>query len=96
MPARKSTANSSIRVRGTEIAVVRRDGEDFISLTDIAKSRNPDHPDDLIRNWLRTRNTLVLIGIWEQLHNAGFNPVEFDGIKKLAGLNSFTLKQLAI
>lgn len=82
---------AKIDVRGTEITVIRRDEEDYISLTDIAKSRNPDHPDDLIRNWLRNRNTLELLGIWEQLHNPAFNPVEFDGVKKQAGLNSFTL-----
>ncbi|MCX6868711.1 MAG: KilA-N domain-containing protein, partial [Verrucomicrobia bacterium] len=78
---KKKSASSTIHVRGTEIAVIRRDEEDFISLTDIAKSRNPEHPDDLIRNWLRNRNTLELLGIWEQLHNPDFNPVEFDGIK---------------
>lgn len=88
---KKKPTDARITVRGTEIAVIRRGDEDYISLTDIAKSRNPDHPDDLIRNWLRNRNTLELLGIWEQLHNASFNPVEFDGIKKQAGLNSFTL-----
>lgn len=89
MKMKPSSAN--ITVKGTQIAVIRRGGEDYISLTDIAKSRNPEHPDDLIRNWLRNRNTLELLGIWEQLHNAAFNPVEFDGIRKQAGLNSFTL-----
>lgn len=88
---KKEPTNTKIEVRGTEITVIRREDEDYISLTDIAKSRNPAHPDDLIRNWLRNRNTLELLGIWEQLHNPAFNPVEFDGIKKQAGLNSFTL-----
>lgn len=88
---KKKPTDARITVKGTDIAVIRRGDEDYISLTDIAKSRNPDHPDDLIRNWLRNRNTLELLGIWEQLHNASFNPVEFDGIKKQAGLNSFTL-----
>jgi hypothetical protein len=88
---KKKPSEATINVRGTEITVIRRQDEDYISLTDIAKSRNPEHPDDLIRNWLRNRNTLELLGIWEQLHNPGFNPVEFDGIKKQAGLNSFTL-----
>jgi len=88
---KKKPTDARITVRGSEIAVIRRGDEDYISLTDIAKSRSPDHPDDLIRNWLRNRNTLELLGIWEQLHNDSFNPVEFDGIKKQAGLNSFTL-----
>jgi len=88
---KKKPTDARINVQGTEIAVVRRDDEDYISLTDIAKSRNPEHPDDLIRNWLRNRNTLELLGIWEQLHNSDFNPVEFDGIKKQAILNSYKL-----
>jgi len=54
--------------------------EDFISLTDIAKYMNPDHADDVIRNWLRNRNTIEFRGIWERLNNPDFNPVEFDGI----------------
>lgn len=88
---KQKSTSATIDVRGTEIRIVRHQDEDYISLTDIAKSKNADHPDDLIRNWLRNRNTLELLGIWEQLHNPGFNPVEFDGIKKQAGLNSFTL-----
>lgn len=83
--------NTSIEVQGTPIKVQVIDGNDHICLTDIAKSKNAEHPDDLIRNWLRNRNTLELLGIWEQLHNPAFNPVEFDGIRKQAGLNSFTL-----
>ena len=88
---KKKSTEAKIEVRGTEISVIRREGADYISLTDIAKSKNANHPDDLIRNWLRNRNTLELLGIWEQLHNSDFNPVEFDGIKEQAGLNSFTL-----
>ncbi len=65
--------------------------EDYISLTDIARYKNQDRTDDLIRNWLRNRNTLEFLGIWKHLNNPDFNPVEFDGIKMQAGLNSFTL-----
>ena len=88
---KKKSVNTKIKVQDTEITVIRHQDNDYIPLTDIAKSKNSDHPDDLIRNWLRNRNTLELLGIWEQLHNPDFNPVEFDGIKKKAGLNSFTL-----
>ncbi|MCP5536148.1 MAG: KilA-N domain-containing protein [Akkermansiaceae bacterium] len=88
---KKKPTNATIEVRGNEIRVVRHQDEDYISLTDIAKSKNADHPDDLIRNWLRNRNTLELLGIWEQLHNPGFNPVEFEGFRNRAGLNSFVL-----
>jgi hypothetical protein len=80
-----------VTVQGAVIAIVQQDNHDFISLTDIAKYKNPDHADDVIRNWLRNRNTLELLGLWERLHNPSFNPVEFDGIKTQAGLNSFTL-----
>lgn len=83
--------NDTIKVLNTKVKIKTIDKNDFICLTDIAKSKNPEHPDDLIRNWLRNRNTLELLGIWEQLHNPEFNPVEFDGIRKQAGLNSFTL-----
>lgn len=65
--------------------------EDFISLTDIARYRQSGEPDDLIRNWLRNRNTIEFLGIWEQLNNPNFNPVEFDGIRMQTGLNSFAL-----
>ena len=58
---KKKPTGAKITVRGMEIGVIRRDDEDYISLTDIAKSRNPEHPDDLIRNWLRNRNTLELL-----------------------------------
>jgi len=87
MKARTTTLD----VQGSAITVRQRDGEDYISLTDIARYKNPDRTDDLVRNWLRNRNTLEFLGLWEQLNNDGFNPVEFDGIKTQAGLNSFTL-----
>ena len=83
--------NNAITAQGTTVKIKTVGSDDFICLTDIAKSKNSEHPDDLIRNWLRNRNTLELLGIWERLHNPAFNPVEFDGIKKRAGLNSFTL-----
>lgn len=62
-----------------------------ISLTDIARHKNPERSDDLIRNWLRNRNTIEFLGIWERLNNPDFNPVEFDGFRMQSGLNSFTL-----
>ena len=80
-----------IEVQGTSIAIVNRDNHDFISLTDIAKRKNPEHSDDVIRNWLRSRSTVEFLGVWERLNNPGFNPVEFDGIRIQTGLNSFVL-----
>jgi hypothetical protein len=64
---------------------------DYICITDIAKYKSLDRTDDLIRNWIRNRYTLEFLGIWEFLNNPDFKPVEFDGFRKLAGLNSFTL-----
>jgi hypothetical protein len=80
-----------IDVKGTGITVISQNEEDYICITDIAKYKNEDRSDDLIRNWIRNRNTIEFLGIWEQLNNPGFKPVEFDGFKKQAGLNSFTL-----
>ena len=82
---------AKIKVKGSEIAVFTRNEADYICITDIARYKNPDRTDDLIRNWLRNRNTIEFLGIWEQLNNPAFKPVEFDGFKKQAGLNSFTL-----
>ena len=82
---------ATIEVQGTPVVVLSRDQHDTICLTDIAKFKNPDHPDDVIRNWLRSRNTVEFLGVWERLNNPSFNPVEFDGIRMQAGLNSFVL-----
>ena len=82
---------AKIEVKGMSITVVSGSVDDYISLTDIARYKDSDHTDDIIRNWLRNRNTLEFLGIWEQLNNPAFNPVEFDGIRMQSGLNSFTL-----
>ncbi len=82
---------STIEVQGAAIAVLSGKVSDYISLTDIAKFKNPDHADDVIRNWLRNRNTVEFLGVWERLNNPDFKPVEFDGIRIQTGLNSFTL-----
>ncbi|NPA09372.1 MAG: KilA-N domain-containing protein [Chlorobi bacterium] len=86
-----SKKSTKMAVKGTEITVIKNVEQDYISLTDIAKHKNSDRTDDLIRNWIRNRNTIEFLGIWEQLNNYNFKPVEFDGFRKQAGLNSFTL-----
>ncbi|MBW7865968.1 MAG: KilA-N domain-containing protein [Candidatus Hydrogenedentes bacterium] len=80
-----------IKVLSTEITVRIQRDEDYISLTDIARHKDADRTDYIISNWLRNRNTIEFLGIWEQLNNPEFNPIEFDGIKRQAGLNSFIL-----
>lgn len=85
------SGKSTVEVQGVSVGIVSSGNGDFISLTDIAKYKNRDHADDVVRNWLRNRNTLEFLGVWERLNNSAFNPVEFDGIRIQAGLNSFTL-----
>lgn len=65
--------------------------KDYISLTDIAKYKDSTRSDYIIQNWLRNRNTIEFLGIWEQINNPQFNPIEFDGFRKQSGLNSFIL-----
>jgi len=84
----------TIEVQGTAIAIVSQKEEDYICITDIARHKNVQSTDDLVRNWLRNRNTIKFLGIWEQLNNPDFKPVEFDGIRMQAGLNSFTLDRM--
>ncbi|MEW6419305.1 MAG: KilA-N domain-containing protein [Nitrospirota bacterium] len=85
------TKNKIINVKGTEIVVISSHDDDYISLTDIARYKDPERSDYIIQNWLRNRNTIELLGFWEMLYNPDFKPIEFDGFKKQAGLNSFTL-----
>ncbi|MBL4759352.1 MAG: KilA-N domain-containing protein [Mariprofundaceae bacterium] len=83
--------SKQLSVKGADIRVFTGEQQDYISLTDIARYKKSDRTDDLIRNWIRNRNTIEFIGIWEQLNNPEFKPVEFDGFRKKSGLNSFTL-----
>ena len=86
------TFKGKITAKGTEIAVLSQGTpDDFISLTDIAKYKNPEEPNVVVANWLRNRNTIEYLGIWEQLNNANFNPLEFEGYLNVAGANAFTL-----
>jgi len=82
---------AKITVLDKEITLYIQNEEDYICITDIAKYKDPERSDEIIRNWIRNRNTIEFLGIWEQLNNPDFNPVEFDGFRKQAGLNSFTL-----
>lgn len=86
-----SKKNREIEVLATPVKVTRQAEADFLSLTDIARHRDAERTDDLIRNWIRNRNTIEFLGIWEQINNPDFKPVEFDGFRKEAGLNTFTM-----
>ena len=82
---------TEIIVKDTPISVMRIDKTDFISLTDLAKYQNSSDPSFTVKNWLRRVSTIDYIGLWEQLHNANFNLVEFDQIKTEYGKNSFAM-----
>lgn len=80
----------TLNVQDSAISVQHVDGEDYISLTDMA--RGEDGSEDRIKNWMRNRNTIEFLGLWETMHNPDFKPVEFDRFMKEAGLNRFTLR----
>ena len=83
--------NEKISAMGIEISVTSKgDRDDYISLTDIARYRS-DEPSAVIANWMRNRDTIDFLGVWEGLHNPNFNSLEFEGIEKQAGRNAFTM-----
>jgi hypothetical protein len=82
---------TSIQAKGLQIAVYSTANQaDYISLTDIARYKS-DAPDDVVKNWLRNRETIEFLGLWEQLNNPDFKPVEFDGFRAAAGRNAFVV-----
>ena len=83
--------SSQINVQDQIIRLMKHDGRDYVCITDIAKQKNPDFPADVIKNWMRSKNTVAFLGLWEQLNNPAFKLVEFDQFKSEAGLNSFVL-----
>ncbi|MFW6224800.1 MAG: KilA-N domain-containing protein [Bacteroidota bacterium] len=80
-----------LHVKNTTVSFIEKYSDDYISLTDIARHRNPQVPKDIIKNWLRNRGTLEFLGLWEQINNKNFKGVEFDSLLYQAGSNSFTL-----
>ena len=81
-----------INAKGMEITVISKgDQDDYISLTDIARYKNPEFPADVVKNWMRNRSTIEFLGLWEQLYNPEFKLVEFDQFRKEAGSNAFVL-----
>jgi hypothetical protein len=82
---------NKLTVQNINVSLRKINNEDFISLTDIARSKNNDEPKDVVKNWLRNKNTIEFLGLWETINNENFKGVEFDTFKNEAGLNSFTL-----
>ena len=81
---------AKIIVQNTNITIISVNGDDYFSLTDLARYKS-DEPNAVIANWMRNRNTIEYLGIWEQLYNPDFKPTEFEGFRMQAGLNAFTL-----
>ena len=84
--------SDTLHVQGINVGIYTEDyRNEYISLTDIARYRNSDDPRFAIQNWMRNRNTIEFLGLWETLHNPNFNRVQFDTFKNEAGLNRFFL-----
>lgn len=82
----------SITIQNINVSIrTSKKGDDYICLTDMAKSKNPDFPAEVVRNWLKTRYTIDFMGSWEKMHNPNFNLVEFDQVRNQAGVNSYIL-----
>lgn len=86
------TKKDQIFAKGLAIQVHTEDFKnDYISLTDIARYKNAEEPKDVVKNWLRIRDTIEFLGLWEIIHNPDFKGVEFDSFKNESGTNAFTL-----
>ena len=86
-----SKKNKKVEVQGIPVTINKSGTEEYICITDIAKHKNPDAPRDIIKNWLRNKNTIELLGLWERLNNPNFKQVEFDLFRNEAGFNHFVL-----
>lgn len=84
-----SGKNQNITVQGSQITILTKNQQDYISLTDMV--RDIENGLVLIEKWLRNKNTIEFLGIWEEIYNPDFNSPEFEGIKNQAGLNRFAL-----
>ncbi|MGV8946138.1 MAG: KilA-N domain-containing protein [Lutibacter sp.] len=81
----------NINVKGVSVRTLTVNGTDYISITDIAKQKNSTEPKDVVKNWMRLKNTLEYLGLWEQLNNPAFKGVEFDPLLMNAGSHPFTM-----
>jgi hypothetical protein len=80
-----------ITIKGEKVSIIESHQAEYISLTDIARHKDPDRSDYVLQNWMRLRSSIEFIGLWELLYNKDFNSIEFDGFKNQAGSNSFSL-----
>ena len=82
---------TNITVKEVSVRTLKVNGTDYISITDIAKQKNPIEPKDVVKNWMRLKNTLEYLGLWEKLNNPAFKGVEFDPLLRDSGSNAFTM-----
>lgn len=87
----KNKKTTIMNVNNNEIRVIKIDNEDYISLTDLARYKNPNEPSDVIKKWLSNFDTIEFIGLWEELSNVEFNSAEFRRIKNESPKKSFTM-----
>ena len=84
-------SKTKLKVNDLAIVLYKQNEEEYISLTDMAKFRDSDRTNYIIQNWMRTKNTIEFLGLWEQLKNPNFKSIEFDAFRNESGSNSFTL-----
>jgi hypothetical protein len=82
---------TQIKVKEVSVSTLKVNGTDYISITDIARQKNPIEPKDVVKNWMRLKNTLEYLGLWERLNNPAFKGVDFDPLLRDAGSNAFTM-----
>jgi hypothetical protein len=82
---------TNITVKEVSVRTLKVNGTDYISITDIARQKNPIEPKDVVKNWMRLKNTLEYLGLWELLNNPAFKGVEFDPLLRDSGSNAFTM-----
>ncbi|MBQ7411260.1 MAG: KilA-N domain-containing protein [Clostridia bacterium] len=88
----KKIYKETLNVNNLQISIMSNDNEnDFISLTDLARYKNPEFPKDVVKNWMRNRSTIEFLGLWEMMHNPNFKGVDFDTFVSEAGSNSFVM-----
>ena len=85
---------NEIIVKDVTIRTMNVNGVDYICISDIARQKNVIDPNGVIGNWMRNRNTIEYLGLWETLHNPNFNPLEFEGFRKEAGLNQLVKTEI--
>lgn len=82
---------TNIEVKDTVIRTLQQNGIDYVCITDIARQKNAEEPKDVVKNWMRLKNTIEYMGLWEKLNNPQFKGGGFDPLFQEAGSNAFTL-----